>query len=155
MKYFKFVTYNLKSPTKYYDPIDYSKFGKEIVSYASPVSYGACSSGIHVLPFIENIDFCNCLFSDKIIILEVKDEDIVYKEDDGKMRCKAVTPIRLANKKEIAHIRRLVCENSEYSGGESVYEFAIKFDKCRKQNTRNAVRKTFYEDAYLKNLPKR
>ena len=138
MKCFKFVTEDLCSPGGY-KVINYSDFGKKItLKRVASKDFGQCSTGIHVIPYKNKIDFENVTISRKIIILEVDPKDIVYQNEDktGKMRVKAATPVRLANKREINHIRKLICKSLD---PRVIYAFALKFDKEGRDDTRNAI----------------
>jgi hypothetical protein len=82
------------SPNTQFKPIDYSIVGVPIEepNFAG-VGAGICASGIHVIPISEDADLSHCLYSDQCIYLEVDEEDIIYRENNGKMRCKKVTPM--------------------------------------------------------------
>ena len=138
MKCFKFVTDDLKSPGQY-KKTNYSHFGKKLtIKKHGSVYQGQCAAGLHVIPYKNKIDLSNVVVSSKIIILEVDPKDIVYQNEDktGKMRVKAATPVRLANKREINHIRKLICKSLD---PRVIYAFALKFDKEGRDDTRNAI----------------
>jgi hypothetical protein len=87
MIFAKFVTNELKSPGRF-RKLDYSNFGVPIEVKADSAEKGQCARGIHVFPVLDNIDFENVVFSEKVILLEVADEDIIFSnlEKTGKMR---------------------------------------------------------------------
>jgi hypothetical protein len=90
----KFVTNSYLSPNNQYQKIDYSNFGVPIeIENCDPADFGQCGKGIHVIPIAEDADFSSCLYSDKCIVLEVDEDDIIYRENNGKMRVKKATPI--------------------------------------------------------------
>jgi hypothetical protein len=94
MKCIKFVTENYNSPSTQFGIINYSEFGVPIEEpNCDPPERGQCAKGIHVIPIAEDAKFDNCIFTQKLICLEVAEEDIIYREGNGKMRCKKVIPL--------------------------------------------------------------
>jgi hypothetical protein len=110
------VTEDFKSPGDY-GKLDYSGFGIPIEVYADPEDCGQCARGIHVVPISEDVDFENVIFTDTMILLEVAEEDIVYCENNGKMRVRKATPIGQVTKadKEWGIIRTAACKDPGYA----------------------------------------
>jgi hypothetical protein len=135
MQVIKFVTKDFKSPGDY-GKLDYSEFGIPIEVKADPKEYGQCAKGIHVVPISEDVDFEKVIFTETMILLEVAKEDIVYCEDNGKMRVSKATPIRqfVETDKEWGIIRTAVCKFPLYA-----YWYAKNVDKKPTDETRTAA----------------
>jgi hypothetical protein len=127
------VTNDYLSPNKSYNQIDYSNFGVpiEIKDY-DPKEKGQCAKGIHVIPIVENADFSNCLYGRKCIVLEVDESDIIYQENNGKMRVRKATPIGDFDRNH--SMWNTMIKNPEFA-----YLYAIFIDKCAKDDTRDVV----------------
>jgi hypothetical protein len=135
MQVIKFVTKDFKSPG-YCGQLDYSKFRIPIEVEADPKERGQCARGIHVVPINENADLTNVLFTDTMILLEVEEEDIVYCENNGKMRVRKATPIRqvVESDKEMGIIRTAACKEPGWA-----YFYALHIDNGATDETRTAV----------------
>jgi hypothetical protein len=140
MQVVKFVTKDLKSPGNY-EQLDYSKFGIPIEVDADPKEKGQCAQGIHVIPISENADLEKVILTGTMILLEVAEEDIVYCEDNRKMRVRKATPIKqvIESDKEWKIIRTAACKKPKYA-----YEYALYADKKPTEETRTAA----YTDSY-------
>jgi hypothetical protein len=152
MQVIKFVTKNFKSPGNY-GQLDYSKFGIPIEVYTDPKECGQCARGIHVIPINENANFANVVFTDTMILLEVAEEDIVYCENNGKMRVCKATPVRQIKKsdKEWRTIRTAACKDLYYT-----YCYAESVDKKPTAETRTAACKNSgYAYWYAKEIDKK
>jgi hypothetical protein len=148
MIFAKFVTNDLKSPgSGRFDKIDYSNFGVPLEVEVDTEGLGQCAKGIHVFPVQDNIDFENVIFSSKIILLEVAEEDIIFSNPDrtGKFRARKAIPIRVLEKDdpEMDIIRNAACEDPKWA-----YWYAINVDKKPSEQTRTAACKS-PEYAYL------
>jgi hypothetical protein len=84
----------------------------------------------------------NVIFTGTMILLEVAEEDIVYCENNGKMRVRKATPIRQVTKadKEWGIIRTAACKDPGYA-----YQYALYVDQKPTDETRTAV----CQDSYL------
>jgi hypothetical protein len=135
MQVIKFVTKDFKSPGRY-GKLDYSKFGIQIEVETDSKEHGQCARGIHVVPINEDADLENVVFTETMILLEVAEEDIVYCEDNGKMRVRKATPIRQVRKsdKEWKIIRKSACKKPYYA-----YMYARDVDNGSTDETRIAV----------------
>jgi hypothetical protein len=138
----KFVTEDYLSPTRLYSKIDYSNFGVPIeVDNCDPKERGQYGKGIHVIPLVEDADSTGCPCSDKCIILEVDEKDIIYQKNNGKMRVKKATPLSDFDRNH--PLWNIMLKNPEFA-----YLYAINVDKCANDDTRNAVLSNSYY-AYL------
>jgi hypothetical protein len=135
MKVVKFVTEDFKSPGNY-EQLDYSNFGIPIEIDADPKEKEQCAKGIHVILISEDADLKNVFFTGTMILLEIEEEDIIYCEDNGKMRVSKVIPVRQVNKsdKEWEIIGKAACKDPEYA-----YWYAIDVDQKSTGETRTAV----------------
>jgi hypothetical protein len=152
MQVIKFVTKDFKSPG-IYEKLDYSKFGIPIEVEASPKEYGQCARGIHVVPVNENTDLENVLFTNTMILLEVEEEDIVYCENNGKMRVRKAIPIRQIKKsdEEWRCIKTLACKSPFYA-----YRYALHVDQKPTDETRTAAcNDPYYAYMYAKYIDKK
>jgi hypothetical protein len=136
----KFVTRNFKSPGCY-EQLDYSKFGIPIEVEVDPKERGQCARGIHVVPINEDADLECVIFTGTMILLEVAEEDIVYCENNGKMRVCKATPVRqvVETDKEWGIIRTAACKKPEWA-----YFYALYVDKGPTDETKTAA----YTDSY-------
>jgi hypothetical protein len=132
MKVIKFVTKDFKSPGLY-GKLDYSNFGIPIKVKTYPKEKGQCAKGIHVIPINEDADLTNVIFTGTMILLEVAEEDIVYCENNGKMRVCKATPVRqvVETDEEWEIIRKAACQLAECA-----YMYARDVDKSPKEDTR-------------------
>lgn len=138
---FKFVTKDYESPGHYGSLI--YKFNEPVeVDYYAPASEGQRVAGIHVMPVSENVDFDNCIFSDKCIYGEVNEEDIVWLDEKKKMRVKKFLPLGevTRNTKEIWDI---LLKNPHFA-----YRYAFNIDKTPRDDTRNAACSDSYHAYY-------
>jgi hypothetical protein len=135
MQVIKFVTKDFKSPGDY-GKLDYSNFGIPIEVEVDPKKYGQCARGIHVVPINEDADFENVIFTDTMILLEVAEEDIVYCEDNGKMRVRKATPVKqvVEHDKEWGIIRKAACKKPGWA-----YLYALCVDMCPTDETRTVA----------------
>jgi hypothetical protein len=135
MKVIKFVNKDLKSPG-YYEQLDYSNFGIPIEVEADPKENGQCGKGIHVVPISENADLENVILTGTMILLEIAEEDIVYCENNGKMRVSKAIPLRQVKKtnKEWRTIKTAACKDPKYA-----YNYALHADKRATDKTRTAA----------------
>jgi hypothetical protein len=135
MQVVKFVTEDFKSPGNY-GQLDYSKFGIPIEVEADPKEKGQCARGIHVVPISEDVDFEKVIFTGTMILLEVAEEDIVYCEDNRKMRVRKAVPVRQLKKsdKEWRIIRKAACKEPKYA-----YEYAKDVDKKPTNGTKTVA----------------
>jgi hypothetical protein len=99
MNVVKFVTSDLKSPGGY-GILDYSNFGIPIEVESDPTEKGQCSRGINVVPLSDQINFKNVVYSRILILLEINQDDIVFQENNGKMRVKKATPIKILQEQD-------------------------------------------------------
>jgi hypothetical protein len=131
----KFVTKDFKSPG-IYGKLDYSNFGISIEVEADLKKYGQCARGIHVVPINEDADLENVILTDTMILLEVAEEDIVYCEDNRKMRIRRATPIRqvIETDKEWKIIRTAACKDIY-----AAYRFVKYVDQKPTDETRTAA----------------
>jgi hypothetical protein len=142
----KFVTKDYLSPNIPYRKLDYSNFGVPIEINCDPADFGQCGRGIHVIPLVENANFENCLFSDKCIILDIDEDDIIYQENNGKMRVKRATPLGDFDRDH--PLWDIMLKNIEFA-----YYYAYFIDKCAKDDTRSAVLSNpKYAYKYAKNI---
>jgi hypothetical protein len=141
MQVIKFVTKDFKSPG-WYGKLDYSKFGTPIEVEADPKEKEQCGRGLHVIPVNEDVDLDNVVFTGTMILLEVEEEDIVYCEDNGKMRVCKATPVKqiVETDKEWKIIRTAACKDPEWA-----YLYALYVDKRPTDETRT----TACQDPYL------
>jgi hypothetical protein len=135
MQVVKFVTGDFKSPGLY-GKLDYSKFGIPIEVEADLKENGQCAKGIHVIPISEDVNLENVIFTETMILLEVVEEDIVYCENNGKMRVRKATPIRqvVESDKERKIIRTAACRVPYYA-----YCYAKHMDGKPTAETRTAA----------------
>jgi hypothetical protein len=135
MQVIKFVTKDFKSPGDY-GKLDYSGFGIPIEVETAPKEYGQCAKGIHVVPISEDSDLTNVIFTDTMILLEVAEEDIVYRENNGKMRVCKATPIRqvVESDEEWKTIRTAACQDPYYA-----YCYAKEVDQKPTAETRTSA----------------
>jgi hypothetical protein len=151
MKCIKFVTDNFESPG-IKGKLDYSNFGKiiEVENY-DPPEKGQCGAGIHVIPLTDNMNFHNCIFSDKCIVLEAHEKYIIWQENNQKMRVRKVIPLYelTSETKEWEYILK----NPRFA-----WYYAVYVDKCASDDTRKGTLSdpdfAFYYAKYIDKKPR-
>jgi hypothetical protein len=137
MKCITFVTKKFKSAdafTRY----DYSNFGSIVQEIEfDPLEKLRWYRGIRVVPLSDNMGFISysLITSDKCIILEVNEEDIIFRTNDGtKIQASQVTPLyELTRDKEEWHY---VMSNPEFA-----FLYAAYIDRKSNEDTRAAALK--------------
>ena len=147
---FKFVTKDYLSPGGY-GKLDYSgPWPKTLETEVDPASLGQCAKGIHVIPLHEEADLTNIVTSHRIIILDVAEEDIVFREGFGKMRASRVIVLGEASDEQKNLIRELWCKDPYYA-----YIYALDVDKAPRDDTRESCLKDpYYAYRYARDVDK-
>lgn len=143
---FKFVNEEYKSPMMSYDPVD------DPTDYSGPwpIEIENNDTGIHAVPYRENINWKSVRISDKIIMMEVDESDITVLEKNGTIKVNKATILREATDEEKNFIRTEVCRDSWVA-----WRFARDVDKHPREDTREAVcRDSCWAFAYAREIDK-
>jgi len=132
MHVFKFVSKDFKSPGDY-GTIKYEFDVPVEIEDCDPPEIGQCGRGIHVLPISENVDFENCVCSNKCIWGEIDESDIIWSDNNKKMRVKKFTPRGELNR-ETKEFWEVLIKNFEWA-----YNYALHVDKQPRDDTRSAI----------------
>jgi hypothetical protein len=105
-----------------FDDISYDNFGIPI------------EEDILVLPINENVDFNFMKVKEKVVLLEISEENIVNCQRNSAFHVNKAIPIRSLNNDELSILRSAACQNPELA-----YYYALNVDQKPTNETRNAA----------------